>query len=206
MLVSAPALLLSRSWLSRGFPSGDAEGGGAWTESSAPPSAPSKGFADEGRVEELLGVLACLCETGEDREKPPAAPPLVPLLPPPAGEWRPAVEGEKGFPGTRGLPPSPGLARGILGDINEVGVAVSGLLRGEGLLTCCGHVRLGVRYPGGVPGLCPWDEALLLLGRRPEVVRPEPWDELLLGGRAGDREGVWAMLPLDSGRLGLVFS
>lgn len=73
------------------------------------------------------------------------------------------MEGEKGFPGARGLPPSPGLARGILGDINEVGVAVSGLLRGEGLLTCCGHVRLGVRYPVGVAGLCPWDEALLLL-------------------------------------------
>lgn len=55
------------------------------------------------------------------------------------------MEGEKGFPGTRGLPPRPGLARGILGDTNEVGVAVSGLLRGEGLPACCGQVRLGVR-------------------------------------------------------------
>lgn len=166
-LVSALVPLVSRSWLSRGFPRGDAEGTGVLTESSAPPSAASEGLADEGRLDELLGVLACLCGSGEDREKPPAVPPLVPqlpLLPPPAGEWRPAVEGEKGFPGTRGLPPSPGLARGILGDINEVGVAVSGLLRGEGLLACCAHVRLGVRYPVGVVGLCPWDKALLLLG------------------------------------------
>lgn len=108
-------------------------------------------------MEEPVGVLGCLCGTGEDREKDPADPPLPlsppdccrlrlpPLLSAPAGEWRPGVEGEKGFPGTRGLPPNPGLARGILGDIKEVGVAVSGLLKGEGLLTCWGHVRLGVR-------------------------------------------------------------
>lgn len=45
------------------------------------------------------------------------------------------MEGEKGFPGTWGLPPNPGLAWRTLGDINEVGVAVWGLLRGEGLPT-----------------------------------------------------------------------
>lgn len=106
-------------------------------------------------MDEPVGVLVCLCRTGEDREKDPADPLLLPSdccplrLPPllraPAGEWRPGVEGEKGAPGTRGLPPNPGLARGILGDIKEVGVAVSGLLNGEGLLTCWEHVRLGVR-------------------------------------------------------------
>lgn len=73
------------------------------------------------------------------------------------------MEGEKGFPGARGLPPNPGLACGILGDIKEVGVAVSGLLKGEGLLTCWEQVRLGVRYPVGVAELCPWGDALLLL-------------------------------------------
>lgn len=107
-----------------------------------------------------MGVLVCLWGTGEDREKDPVNPLVAPLLPSPpdccllrlppllrapAGEWRLGVEGEKGFPGTRGLPPNPGLACGILGDIKEVGVAVSGLLRGEGLLTCWGQVRLGVR-------------------------------------------------------------
>lgn len=107
------------------------------------------------------------------------------------------MEGEKGFPGTRGLPPSPGLACGILGDIKEVGVAVSGLLKGEGLLTCWGQVRLGVRYPAGVAEL---------LGARAEAAAPEPWFQLLLGGREGEREGVWARLPRFGGRLGLVFS
>lgn len=55
------------------------------------------------------------------------------------------------------------------------------------------------------PGACPWVEALLLLlllGCRAEGGRPEPWVQLLPGGREGEREGVWARLP----RLGLVFS
>lgn len=108
------------------------------------------------------------------------------------------MEGEKGLPGTRGLPPNPGLACGILGGIKEVGVAVSGLLKGERLLACWGQVRLGVRYPVGVAELCPWEDALLL--------GPEPWVQLLLGGREGERAGVWARLPRFGGRLGLVFS
>lgn len=161
LLESAPVPLLSRSWLSLGLPSCEAEERGTLTESSPPSSPPSEGFVDRGRIEEPVGVLACLWRTGEDREKDPVDPPLAlllpspldccllrlpPLLRAPAGEWRPGVEGEKGFPGTRGLPPNPGLARGILGDIKEVGVAVSGLLKGEGLLTCWGQfVRLGVR-------------------------------------------------------------
>lgn len=110
-------------------------------------------------MEELVGVLVCRWWTGEERndaEDPLLAllvpsPPeccllrLPPLFVPPAGEWRPGVEGEKGFPVIRGLPPNPGPTCGILDEINEVGAAVSGLLRGEGLLSCCGQVRLGVR-------------------------------------------------------------
>lgn len=151
LLDSAPVPLPSRSRLSRVFPSWEAEGRGASPDSSPP--APSEGLADGGWAEELaVGVPACLCWTGDDKEKDPAEP-LSPAdscrwrppLSAPVGEWRPGVEGEKGFPGTRGFPPNPGLARGILGDIKEVGVAVSGLLKGEGLLTCWGHVRLGVR-------------------------------------------------------------
>lgn len=38
------------------------------------------------------------------------------------------------------------------------------------------------------------------------MARPEPWVELLLGGRAREREGVWTRLPRVGGRLGLVFS
>lgn len=58
----------------------------------------------------------------------------------------------------------------------------------------------------GVAGLCPWEEAILLLVLRPEVVKPEPCVEVLPGGREGEWEGVWAILPTASGRLGLVFS
>lgn len=58
----------------------------------------------------------------------------------------PGVEGEKGWPGTRGLLARPGLPRGGRGDMNEVEVDVSGLPSGEGLLTCWeGPTRLGVR-------------------------------------------------------------
>lgn len=38
------------------------------------------------------------------------------------------------------------------------------------------------------------------------MARLEPWVELLPGGREGEREGVWAILPRVGGRLGLVFS
>lgn len=159
LLDSVPVSLLSWNWLGLGLPICEAEEKGAFTESSSPSSPPSEGFADGGLVEELVGVLVCRWWTGDDRTDPDGllvalqvpSPPeccllrLLPLFSPPAGEWRPGVEGEKGFPVIRGLPPNPGPACGILDDINEVGVAVSGLLRGEGLLSCWGQVRLGIR-------------------------------------------------------------
>lgn len=53
---------------------------------------------------------------------------------------------------------------------------------------------------------CPWGDPLLLLGLRPEVATPESCVQLLLGGREGEREGVWPRLPRFGGRLGIVFS
>lgn len=57
---STPVPLLSRSWLDLGFPSGEAEGRGAFIESSPPPSPSSGGLADGGRVGVPVGVLVCL--------------------------------------------------------------------------------------------------------------------------------------------------
>lgn len=61
----------------------------------------------------------------------------------------PGVGGEKGTPEMRGLFARPGLARGGRGDMNEVGVAVSGLPSGDRLLPCWGcAIRLGMVVPG----------------------------------------------------------
>lgn len=85
LLDSTPVPLLSRSGLGLELPNCEAEERGALPESSAPPSPPSEGFADWGRVEEPVGVgvLVCLWGTGEDRKNDPADPPLAPLLPSP---------------------------------------------------------------------------------------------------------------------------
>lgn len=95
---STPVPLLSSSGLGLELASCEAEERGALTDSSAPPSPPSEGFIDGGRVEEPVGVLACLCAAGEDRKNDPPLVPLLlslpdcclfrlpPLLSPPAGE------------------------------------------------------------------------------------------------------------------------